>query len=300
MLHKLKKVINNPSLIVLKLMNTSLFNLYPDKLYLKLKYRLIMGEKLDLINPKTYNEKLQWLKLYDRNPLYSQLVDKYEVRKYIKEKIGEEYLIPLIGVYNSFEEIDFTKLPSKFVLKCTHDSGSVVVCSNKESLNINKIQLDINKALKRNFYYYGREWPYKNVIPRVVCEEMLDSQIIDYKIFCFNGKPKFLYVGQGLVSDHSLKIDFYDLNWNIMNFKRTDYDNFDKKLNKPVRFDEMLKIAETLSENIPFVRIDLYEVDDKIYFSEFTFTPAGGYLPFDPIIYDREVGDLLILPLSDS
>lgn len=300
MLHKLKKVINNPSLIVLKLMNTSLFNLYPDKLYLKLKYRLIMGEKLDLINPKTYNEKLQWLKLYDRNPLYSQLVDKYEVRKYIKEKIGEEYLIPLIGVYNSFEEIDFTQLPSKFVLKCTHDSGSVVVCSNKESLNINKIQLDINKALKRNFYYYGREWPYKNVIPRVVCEEMLDSQIIDYKIFCFNGKPKFLYVGQGLVSDHSLKIDFYDLNWNIMNFKRTDYDNFDKKLNKPVRFDEMLKIAETLSENIPFVRIDLYEVDDKIYFSEFTFTPAGGYLPFDPIIYDREVGDLLILPLSDS
>ena len=300
MLHKLKKVINNPSLIVLKLMNTSLFNLYPDKLYLKLKYRLIMGEKLDLINPKTYNEKLQWLKLYDRNPLYSQLVDKYEVRKYIKEKIGEEYLIPLIGVYNSFEEIDFTKLPSKFVLKCTHDSGSVVVCSNKESLNINKIQLDINKALKRNFYYYGREWPYKNVIPRVVCEEMLDSQIIDYKIFCFNGKPKFLYVGQGLVSDHSLKIDFYDLNWNIMNFKRTDYDNFDEKLNKPIRFDEMLKIAETLSENIPFVRIDLYEVDDKIYFSEFTFTPAGGYLPFDPIIYDREVGNLLILPLSDS
>ena len=195
MLDKIEKVIKRPSLIILKLMNTSLFNLYPDKLYLKLKYRLIMGKKLDLINPKTYNEKLQWLKLYDRNPLYSNLVDKYEVRKYIEEKIGEEYLIPLIGVYNSFEEINFEELPEKFVLKCTHDSGSVVVCPNKKILNINETKLNINKALKRNFYYQGREWPYKNVTPRIVCEKMLDSRIIDYKIFCFNGKPEFLYVG---------------------------------------------------------------------------------------------------------
>lgn len=296
MLYKVKKVIKKPSLIILKLMNTRIFNLCPDKLYIKLKYRLIMGKKLDLVNPKTYNEKLQWLKLYDRNPLYSKLVDKYEVRKYIKQKIGEEYLIPLIEIYDSFDEIDFNKLPEKFVLKCTHDSGSVVVCNDKNLIEINEIEKNIKKALGINFYYYGREWPYKNVKPRIVCEKMLDSKIIDYKIFCFNGKPKFLYVGQGLVSDHSLKIDFYDLEWNVMDFKRSDYDSFEKKLDKPVRFDEMIKIAEELSENIPFVRIDLYEVDSKIYFSEFTFTPAGGYLPFEPIEYDKKIGELLQLP----
>lgn len=296
MIKKIYKVLKNPKLIPLKIISTSVFKNLSDEKYIRLMYYLKMDEKLDLKNPETYNQKLQWLKLYDRNPLYTRLVDKYEVREYIKQSIGEEYLIPLINLYDDVENIKFEELPDQFVLKCTHDSGSVIVCTNKNKLDKKYTKEKLKIALNKNYYYKFREWPYKNVKPRIVCEKMLEDKIIDYKIFCFNGKPKFLYVGQGLVSDHSLKIDFYDLNWNKMELNRTDYENFDKALKKPTNLNEMINIAEKLSSGIPFVRVDLYEIGDKIYFSEFTFTPGAGYIPFEPKSYDRIIGDLLKLP----
>lgn len=278
-----------------RLYRYNLLNWIPDEIYLKILFYLKSGKKLNLNNPKTFNEKLQWIKLNDRKQLYTKLVDKYNVREYIENCIGKDYLIPIIGVYDNFNDINFDKLPNEFVLKCTHDSGSVIVCTDKNTLDMNLAREKINKALKKNFYYKNREWPYKNVKPKIVCEKMLDSEIFDYKIFCFNGEPKFLYVGQGLVSDHSLKIDFYDLNWNRMDFKRSDYDNFNSVLNKPKKFEEMLEISRKLSKDIPFVRIDIYEVEEKLYFSEFTFTPGGGYIPFEPYSVDSILGDYIDL-----
>ncbi|CEN21905.1 ATP-grasp fold amidoligase family protein [Paraclostridium sordellii] len=292
---KFIKVLKNPYKIIPYMGRKGLLNWVKDETYIKLLYRSYEGKKLNLENPITFNEKLQWLKLNDRNPLYTQLVDKYNVRRYVEAKLGDKYLIPLIGVYDNVDEIDFEKLPKSFVLKCTHDSGSVIVCDDKSKLDFNLTKERLKKSLNRNFYYCNREWPYKYVKPKIVCEKMLDSQIIDYKIFCFNGEPKFLYVGQGLVSDHSLKIDFYDLDWNKMNFKRTDYENFDGYIERPKKLEEMVKIAKKLSKEITFVRIDLYEVEGKLYFSEFTFTPGGGYIPLSPSRYDKKLGDLLKL-----
>ncbi|MNP19853.1 hypothetical protein D3C76_1124020 [compost metagenome] len=219
------------------------------------------------------------------------------MRKYVTEIIGGNYLIPLLGVYEKFDDINFESLPNSFVLKCTHDSGSVVICLDKKEFNINDVKRKINKSLKRNFYLQSREWPYKNIKPRIICEKMIDAQIIDYKFFCFNGEPKFLYVGQGLVSDHSLKIDFYSVEWEKMPFKRTDYSSFETNIEKPTCFDEMLTLAGQLSKGIPFVRVDLYEVDKKVYFSEFTFSPGGGHIPINPKNYDKEIGTWLKLPV---
>lgn len=293
---KVIEAIINPSRLISYLSAKRYLNWVPDSIYLKILYRYQMHKRLNLRHPRTFSEKLQWLKLHDRNPLYTKLVDKYAVREYIAEKLGEQYLIPLIGVYNDFDEIDFDKLPNEFVLKCNHDSGSVVICSNKTKLDIKSTRQWFQNRMKMNCYDWGREWPYKDIKPRIICEKMLDTQIFDYKIFCFNNKPKFLYVGQGLVADHSLKIDFYDLSWNRMPFKRTDYDNFDRLNKKPTLFESMLTLSEKLATGIPFVRVDLYEVNDQLYFSELTFTPCSGFMPIEPIEYDKLLGDLIELP----
>lgn len=297
---KIIRLIKNPEIGLSYMSSRKMLNWLSDEYYLKIIYKYKMNKNLNLNNPMTFNEKLQWLKLNDRNPLYTRLVDKYEVRSYISTIIGDEYLIPIIGVYKNVDEIDFENLPNQFVLKCTHDSGSVVVCKNKSEINEKEIKNKMNKVLKKNYYYKWREWPYKNVKPRIICEKLLENNIIDYKIFCFNGKAKFLYVGQGLVSDHSLKIDFFDLNWNKMKFRRNDYESFEIIPNKPTKFDEMINIAEKLSYNIPFVRIDLYEVDGNIYFSEYTFTPGAGFITFEPEIQDEKLGQLLEIPSKDK
>lgn len=295
---KLIKGIKNPQLITLYILNFKIFRIIPDRLYLNIKYKLKIGKKLDAVDPKTFNEKLQWLKLFDRKPEYTQMVDKYEVRKYIKDTIGEEYLVPLIGVYDRFGDIDFDSLPDQFVLKPNHTSGNVVVCKDKSKLDFLKLEKEINRWLKQRYYWVHREWPYKNVKPKIICEEMMDSKIMDYKFFCFDGKPMFLYVSQGLVCDHSLKVDFYDLDWNRMPFKRTDYDNFDKILEKPQNFDLMIRLAVRLSEGFPFIRIDLYNIGNRVYFSEFTFSPCSGLMPIEPIEYDELLGNLIQLPIS--
>lgn len=276
--------------------------LIPDKLFLKIKFKYHIGKKLNLKNPQTFNEKLQWLKLYDRNPLYTKLVDKYEVRKYIAETIGEEYLIPLIGIYNSIEEINWNSLPNKFVLKCTHGSGANIICSDKSKLDIEDAKIKLKKWMQRNWYWYGREWPYKNVKPRIVCEKyMVDesgTELKDYKIFCFNGEPKLIQVDYNRFSGH--KRNLYDINWNYLpvSIKYPSYPNI--IITKPKKLKEMLELARLLSKDYPHVRVDFYYVNNKIYFGEMTFYHGSGFEKFIPKEFEFKMGNLLKLPFENK
>ncbi len=281
-MNKIIKYIKKPKLIIIYLMNKNFFFFLPDKVYLKWKFRLIMGYKLNLRNPQTFNEKLQWLKLYDRNPEYTKMVDKYEVREYIKGKIGEEYLIPLIGVYDKFDDIDFDELPNQFVIKCNHDSGGLVICKDKNKLNISRARKKINKSLKRNYYYSGREWPYKNVKPKILIEKYMednvDKELIDYKLYAFNGKVDYVMVCFDRFNGGT-KFIYFDRNWNMKKTFSSDGIKYGDsvKLRKPKNLGKMFKFASILSKNIPFVRADFYEVNGKLYFGELTFFPSSGF-----------------------
>ena len=279
------------------MMNKNFFFFLPDKLYLKWKFKLMMGYKLNLDTPQTFNEKLQWLKLYDRNPDYTKMVDKYEVRKYIKEKIGEEYLIPLIDVYDKFDDIDFDKLPNQFVIKCTHDSGGLVICKDKNNLHVKAAKKKINKFMKRNYYKVHREWPYKNVKPRIIIEKYMEDtkakELVDYKFMCFDGEPKLSFTCSERYNN-GLKVTFFDLDWNKLPFER-HYPSSNKKIIKPINYDLMLKFSKILSDDIPFVRVDWYEINGKLYFGELTFYPGSGYEEFTPSKYDKIIGDFIKL-----
>ena len=270
-----------------------------DKTYLEILYKKIFNKELDLDNPKTFNEKLQWLKLYDRNSQYTEMVDKYQVKKYIADLIGEGYIIPTLGIYDKFDEIDFDKLPNQFVLKCTHDSGSTVICRDKNYFDYKLARKKIEKALKRNFFYGGREWPYKYIKPRIIVEKYMESEdgkgLLDYKFMCFNGKVKCYFVCLDRNNQKGLKVDFYDIEWNKLPFAR-HYPNSKIIVPKPKNYDLMIELAEKLSKEIPFVRVDFYEIDEKIYFGELTFYPGSGYEEFTPEKYDRVLGDMLELP----
>lgn len=274
-----------------------------DKTYLRLRYRLRMGRALHLENPKTFNEKLQWLKLHDRNPLYTVLVDKAAVKPWVAERIGSEHIVPTMGVWNSFDQIDFDALPDRFVLKCTHDSGGLAICRDRTTFDKEAAREKIEKSLGRNYYYHGREWPYKNVIPRILAEEYLDSPygaigLIDYKFYCFNGEPRFLYVSQGLENHATARISFLTLNWEFESFRRSDYSPFEKLPNKPRSFNEMLAFAKVLSKDIPFVRVDFYDGAKGALFSEMTFSPCSGMTEFEPAKADVFIGQMLSLPSS--
>lgn len=270
----------------------------PDEKYLKIIYKSILKKDLNLENPKTFNEKLQWLKLNNRNPEYTKMVDKYEAKKYVANIIGEEHIIPIIGVWNKFEDIDFKELPNQFVLKCTHDTGGLVICKDKEKINLKEVKKKINKSLKRNFYYYGREWPYKNVKPRIIAEKyMVDEsgvELKDYKIFCFDGKAKFILVDFGRFSDHYRNI--YDLDWNLLDLKIKFPINAEHQIEKPVNLNEMIELAEKLSKNIPHVRVDFYNVRGKIYFGELTFFHGSGFTKIEPEEWDEKIGEYIKLP----
>lgn len=281
MLKRIKKAIKNPKLILLFFLNSRIFRLLPDDLYLKIKYRLTMGRKLDLNNPETFNQKLQWLKLYDRKPEYTQMVDKYEVRKYIKEIIGEEYLIPLLGVYDSFEEIDFDNLPDEFVLKPNHTSGNVFICKDKSKIDYKKLKKEVNRWLKREYYWLHREWPYKNVKPRIICEELIKTENggfpYDYKFHCFNGEPDNVMVCIERESGNP-KFYFFDNEWNLLRYNLAGINapqGF--TLPKPKKMDEMFMLAKKLSSGFPFIRVDFFCENEKIYFGELTFFPASGF-----------------------
>lgn len=297
-LKKILKSLREPQRILLKLDRCNIIRL-KDETFLKYRYKIEMNQQLDLENPKTFNEKLQWLKIHDRNPLYTKLVDKYAVRLYITERIGEKYLIPLYGIYDSFDEIDFSKLPNQFVIKCNHDSGGVIVCKNKAELNKKLAKQKINKSLNKNYYYSGREWPYKNVKPKIIVEKYMEDvqchELIDYKVMCFHGEPKLIFTCSERFSG-DLKVTFFDLNWKRLAFER-HYSVSDKKIKKPKNLKNMIELSKILSTNIPFVRVDWYEVNGEIYFGEMTFYPGGGMEEFRPDEWDRKLGDMIDLDL---
>ncbi len=290
-----------------------------DEKYLKKAFKISLGYPLDLDDPKTFNEKMQWLKLHDRKPVYTTMVDKYAAKEYVAGIIGEEHIIPTIGVWERFEDIDFSKLPDQFVLKCTHDSGGLVICRDKAKLDIEAARRKINKCLKMNYYWQGREWPYKNVKPRIIAEQYMEDSgtseveedksfafhgeaknrntgLTDYKFFCFNGELGFLYVSRGLEHHPTAEISFYDMNGKEMAFHRNDFRQY-HNAKMPDNFSEMKEVAIRLAEKVdsPFVRIDLYSIQNKVYFSEITFSPCGGMIPFEPSSADAELGQRLVL-----
>ena len=272
-----------------------------DKKYLKYRYKIQMKKELNLDNPKTFNEKMQWLKLNDHNPEYTKMVDKYEVKEYISKIIGKKYIIPTIGIYENFDDINFESLPNKFVMKCTHDSGSVCICKDKTQMDINEYRKKIEKSLKINYYYSGREWPYKNVKPRIIIEKYLDdlsdNQINDYKFMCFNGKVECSFVcTERDNKDKGLAVTFFNREWKKLPFQR-HYRNSNKKIEKPINYDKMIVLAEKLSQDIPFIRVDFYEVDKKVYFGELTLYPGSGFEEFTPEEWDYKLGELINLDL---
>ena len=297
---KLLQIINNPIMPIIYLINKYGFFNFSDEFYIKNFYRYKFGKKLDLDNPKTFNEKLQWLKINDRKNIYTKMVDKYEAKKIVGKIIDNKHIIPTFGIYNSFDEIDFDKLPNEFVCKCTHDSGGLVIVKDKKSVNIHSMKRKIDKSLKRNYYhYFAREWPYKNVKPRIIIEKYEGDNLSDYKIFCFNGEPKFTLVCSNRNGNFK-NTDFYDNDWNLMPFTRENHENSRSGIKKPEKLTEMLDIARKLSKNIPFVRVDLYDINEKIYFGELTFYPSGGFEGFCPSKWDEKIGDLLDLSMVNK
>lgn len=304
MIKKICKFIFDSKYRFLILSSKGFYKYMSDSEYLKKRFKILMNKNLDLKNPKTFNEKLQWLKLYNRNNLYTKLVDKYEVKKYVSELLGDEYIIPTIGVWDNPNKIDFQNLPNQFVLKCTHNSGlGMVICKDKKLLNYDSVKKNLRKGLNENYYLSGREWPYKNVIPKIIAEKYIEDKtggLIDYKFFCFDG-----YVDNVMVCiDRHInkpKFYFFNKNWELLRINvRGKEAPEDFTLPKPECIDEMFHIASKLSKNIPFVRIDLYECNGKIYFGEFTFFPQNG---FDKNLLpetDLYLGNLIKLPGGEN
>lgn len=269
----------------------------PDKIYIQLNYFAHFGKPCNFKDPKTFNEKINWLKLNDHDPLYTKLVDKYEGKEYIKKRIGDEYIIPTLGVYDRFDEIDFEKLPDQFVLKCTHDSEGIVIVKDKSKFDIKAARKKINSAMKQNFYYIGREWPYKNVKPRIIAEQYMTDEsgveLKDYKIFCFNGKPEYVEVDFNRHIEH--KLNPYDFDWKPLNFCDSSKNDYSVNIKKPLRLADMYDIAAELSKNIDFLRVDFYSIEDKIYVGELTLYPGSGFIRFNPKEVDLKYGKLLQL-----
>lgn len=272
-----------------------------DRIYLKLRWKFSMNYPLNLDNPKSFNEKLQWYKLYDRNPLYTIMVDKYLAKEYVAKIIGSQYIIPTIGVWDNANDIDFDKLPERFVLKCNHDSGTgMCICKDKSALDINSVRMELNKGLKEDYYSFNREWSYKNVKRRIIAEQYMEDgnskELTDFKIHCFNGVPRAILVCRDRFSDTGLTEDFYDVNWNLMEVRRPSIPNSIKPMEKPFLLEEMLELAKMLSNGIPFLRVDFYIVNQCIYFGELTFYPASGFTSFEPEKWDYIFGSWITLP----
>ncbi|MDR1584299.1 MAG: glycosyl transferase [Prevotellaceae bacterium] len=295
----IKKRIRNPYWLFYYFIRvTGIGRIMPDKHYLKLQYKCFFNKSLDLKNSKTFNEKLQWLKLYNRITSHVKMVDKAAVKDYIASIIGKEYIIATLGVWNKFDDIRFDLLPNQFVLKCTHDSGSVIICKDKSNFDFKLAKEKINKSLSRNFYYPGREWIYKNIKPRIIAEKyMVDEsnvELKDYKIFCFNGSPKIIQVDFNRFSAH--RRNLYSIKWELIPAELC-YPNDSKTIiEQPKSLELMLDIARKLSSQIAFLRVDLYSIKETIYFGELTFYPGSGYEKFIPDEWDDIMGSWLKLP----
>lgn len=271
-------------------------NILPDGLFLRLEYFRRLGCFPNLTNPKTFNEKLQWLKLHDRKPEYTRMVDKYEAKRYVAERIGEKYIIPLIGVWDSFDQIDFERLPDQFVLKCTHDSGGLVICPDKVKLDKAAANKKINASLKNNYYWHSREWPYKHLNPRIIAEKyMVDKtgDLQDYKVLCFNGEPKLVQFHKGRYQNHTQ--DYFDTEWNNLKIYQ-GLPMSETDIEKPVFLEQMLRLSKELSAGIPHVRVDWYYVEGRLYFGELTFFDASGFEAFEPEQWNYTLGSWIQLP----
>jgi len=271
----------------------------PQPFYVKVYYEYYTGKKLDLTTPREFNEKIQWLKVYYKDPRLTQLVDKYSVRSFVKERVGAKYLNELLGVYEHPNEVDFSALPDKFVIKGVHGYNWNLIVEDKSQLSAWKARLKFRKWLSRNYYYRGGlEWAYKHVKPRLIAEAYLEEigrkSISDYKFFCFNGEPRFIQVDLDRKESHSRR--YLDLDWNPLPFRDTDYPPFDEILEKPESYEEMLQVVRKLAHDFPFVRVDLYNLSGRIVFGEMTFYPADGLLEFVPDSYNQVIGDYLKLP----
>ena len=279
------------------------FDAIDDIEYLSRMYRAYCKKDIDWSQPKDFTEKLQWLKVNNRKTEYHTYVDKYSVRQYIEKKIGREYLVPLLGVWDTADDIDFNALPNQFVLKCTHNSGKgMCICKDKSKVDFSQIQKELADGLQEDYYLQGREWPYKNIPRRIIAEVLLvddqkkESDIRDYKFYCFNGVPRFCQVITNRSEDE--RIDFFDMEWNHMPFKGVGFPLHpfsDEKLSCPFSFSEMKGLAVILSAGIPFVRIDFYEVNKRVFFGEITFFPASGFGGFYPIEWNKRIGDMINL-----
>lgn len=292
------KIFRNPTLGIVHLCRIFPFRLISDKKYLELFFYAYQGKKLNLDNPNTFNEKLQWLKLYDRNPLYTELSDKYLVREYVKETIGEQYLTRLYGVWDKVNGTILNDLPNQFVLKCNHDSGSVVICRDKRSVDWKKAFAKLNKNVSKNYYWKSREYNYLNIQRRIIAEEYLtdgnNDELTDYKVFCFDGEAKFIQVDSGRFSNHIR--NFYDCDWNFLDVEygcKNDSKRLDRR---PDELPEILALAEKLSKGMPHVRVDFYVSNHRVYFGEMTFHHGGGAMIVRPYDYDIIWGNYLHLP----
>lgn len=293
--------IKYPKRIVIGIIKRTHF-LYSDSLYLRMRYRIEMKRKLNLKNPRTFNEKIQWLKIYDRNPFYTTLVDKVKVKEFVSKTIGEQYVIPTIGVWERFQDIDFDSLPERFVLKTNHSGGStgVVICKDKASFDKEKASIKLKTSLQWDPYPLTKEWPYKNVPKRIFAEEYkvddLTGELRDYKFFCFGGKVKALFIATDRQTPgEKVKFDFFDADFNHLPVKQ-GHENASVIPARPNNFDKMKELAEQLSQNIPHVRVDFYEANNKVYFGEMTFYHFSGIVPFVPEEWDYKFGELLSLP----
>lgn len=271
----------------------------PDSIYVKIYYFARFKRLPNLKNPKTYNEKLNWLKLNDKNPIYTTIVDKYEAKKYISNIIGEKYIIQTLGVWDRFDDINFDELPKQFVLKCTHDSGGIVIVKDKDSFDKVKAKKKLESSLETNFYYICREWPYKNIKPRIIAEKYIEDtktkELRDYKFFCFNGEPKIMLIVSGRYDTEGPKLDYFDMDFNHLDIIQ-DRPNAKYEIKKPVNFEKMIELSKKLSENMIHVRVDFYEVDGNLYLGEITLYHHGGYARFSPKKWDKIIGDWLKLP----
>lgn len=271
----------------------------PDKLYLSCHYYYWVGEKLRWSHPQKFNEKLQWLKLYNRNPLYTTLVDKVEVKKYVSKIIGDKYVIPTLATFDKVEEIEWAKLPNQFVIKCNHDSFSYVICRDKQKLDISSATKRLGNALKKDHYRMAREWPYKNVKRKILVEKYIEDpsgDLKDYKFFCFNGKVKAMFVATDRQNDEvETRFDFFDENYNHFPMI-SEHPNAEVVPKKPDNFDLMKNLAEKLSKDIPFVRVDFYDTQGKVLFGEFTMFHHGGTATFTPEKFEYIFGDWIKLP----
>ena len=302
LVYKIKKMITDPKARFTYLNAKGFYRNISDEEFIKKAYKANFGKKIDLNSPQTFSEKLQWLKLNDRKAIYSMMVDKCRVKKYVADIIGEQYIIPTIDEWESPDDIDFNALPEKFVLKCNHNSGTgMCICKDKSQIDIETVKQNLKTGLEQDYYIYNREWPYKDIKKMILAEQYMEDMsdtnsviegLTDYKFYCFNGEPKFLYVAKANFQNgikHDL-LEHYDLEWNLTPFQRTDHDRLPFKVEKPKDFDLMIEFSKKLSKSIPFIRVDWYEINGHLYFGELTLYPGSGFVTFSPDCWNKELG----------